>query len=139
VKGTKELTLYCGDTAFASDNGEDWTFKDTDKDGDFTFSIPKDRVRQTGGKWRLCGAKSEATTMTKTGVFNAIMLCNVLDKVDEVKGVQKPEDRGTYAQLHKAQRLTDGSSLRIRQDLVRVVSKTLLHEMFHVVIGKPRS
>jgi hypothetical protein len=127
--------LYCGESGFSSNDGLNWVLDDSG----FTFRVRKDAVRQSGGKWRLCPANTEAFTAIVAGRCQFIFLCDILDKVDNAEGVVQPKDRGTYAQLYAAKRLREKSSLRGRQDMVRVVSKTLLHEMFHAIIGKPRS
>jgi hypothetical protein len=135
AKDPKVLTLYCGESGFSSNDGINWVLTDSET----TFRVRKEDVRQTGGKWRLCPANTEAFTSIIPGRLNFVFLCDVLDKVDNAEGVVQPERRGTYAQLYAAKRLGEKSSLRGIQDMVRVVSKTLLHEMFHAIIGKPRS
>jgi hypothetical protein len=70
------------------------------------------------------------------GGFKGILLCAAIDPVpySAFASIEEVADRATFAQLYRKGKLRAGSAFPIEsQDLVWVLSTTLLHEMFHVV------
>jgi hypothetical protein len=135
--GTTELILWCGDTDFASSReGRNWVHKDTGQ----TFKIAKeDRIRRHG-QWTLCsdlGMAALEWSLPEPLSLRGLFLCDIIDHMssEDFRPRPGPTTRGTFKHLYETKQLRAGSSLRaINDDLDLVVSTTLLHEMFHVVL-----
>jgi hypothetical protein len=135
--GTDELILWCGDGDFtSSETGKTWVHKDTQQ----TFNIVrKDRIRRHG-KWTLSSGLGFAAlewSLPEPLRLRGVFLFDIIDHMssDTLRPRPGPKSRGTFRYLYDTKQLRAGSRLRnINEDLDLVVSTTLLHEMFHVVL-----
>jgi hypothetical protein len=139
---TKDLVIGCGSDDFTTEFGWAWKFKATG----VQFKVAK--MYHKHDKWTLCptGSFAGQIDMPKLkGYFDVLLLCDILDdKTAKGVPVLGIEDRGTLEQLYQMPkgskgRLEEGSSFWVQSnDLNLVLSRALLHEMFHVVF-KDRS
>jgi hypothetical protein len=93
--------------------------------------------RKVGERWTLCGEEEEAASVgTGRSPLEILQLCNILDRIypDELE----IEDRGTYEALENGFRLKEPDErheldygMHYDYGCTRVLSRTLLHEMFH--------
>jgi hypothetical protein len=133
------ILIACGSSDFTTDDGKTWVHKDTAQP--FTFRA----TTWINGKPSLCppGLYSWHLPLSpRSGGFNLIVLCGILDAGPEPgKSPLGPEDRGTFKQLYQ---MPEGSKGKLQaksslwahdDDLQWVISRALMHELFHYVFG----
>jgi hypothetical protein len=136
-KSAEELILWCGDGDFSiSKDGNKWVHKDTGQ----AWELAEPYRLRRYGKWSFCGnlgAQAGERSLAKPNTLRGIILCDIIDHMSSADFSLRPAatTRGTFAHLYETKQLRAGSRLTDpNQDLDLVVSLTLFHEMFHVVL-----
>jgi hypothetical protein len=123
-----KLTIYCGDSDFyTTNNGATWI------DRANTIQFRGDGATRNGQP-SICPGNDYAITALGNG-FAMIFLCEILEAGRNTGSgiVPAVTERGTYKQLYDRGRLQYGTQLH--PELEWVVSVSLLHELFHAVMG----